>query len=114
MTAVVTWSLCLLQACTTIVLKQNPDGVSIERRFGFTSITLGGHAEGMLAEASAWGVLFSPLGFTAGYTHQDLAALDASCRLVLWVRSPSDAEKVASLFRDGIDVCTISTSGEAK
>src|SRR5262245_44812524 len=80
----------LLPACTTIVIKQGGEAVSVERRFGFASISLGNRGEAVLAEAQVWGVLASPMGFAVGYSAQHFAALDASCRLVLWVRSRED------------------------
>ncbi len=106
------FGVCCVQACTTIVVKQGAETVSVERRFGFASITLGTGAEGVLAEAQTWGVLASPVGVAVGYTSQQIAALDGSCRLVFWVRNPQEVERITALLDGATDVCTISSSGE--
>jgi hypothetical protein len=104
--------LATLQGCATVVIHEGADAVRLHQKFGVVSITLEPRAQPVAAEVKAFGVLAGPAGFTAGYSHQQFAALDGSCRLVLWLRSSRELDTLKTLLGGNTDVCTLSFAGD--
>lgn len=94
-------------ACTTVSVRSAPDEVRVERHFGVAQVSLAPSTDAVVAEVRSWGISSLPLGFTAGYARQSIAALPARCRLVLWVENDAQLSTVDALLGDVKDVCAI-------
>ncbi|WP_159693629.1 hypothetical protein [Cognatazoarcus halotolerans] len=97
-----------LGACTTIRIQTADDTVRIERHWGVLAVEFIEPGASHVAEVSALGLLQSPFGWSAGYSHQSWAALGPECRLVLWVTAPEHIETARRLADSSPGVCAIS------
>jgi len=100
--------LVLLGACTTVSIQTADDKVRIERHWGVLAVEFVEPEASHVAEVSALGLLQSPFGWSAGYSHQSWAALGPECRLVLWVTAPEHIETARRLADSSPGVCAIS------
>ncbi|MCB1899584.1 MAG: hypothetical protein KDH16_09850 [Rhodocyclaceae bacterium] len=99
-----------LGACTTIRIQTADDTVRIERHWGVLAVEFIEPGASHIAEVSALGLLQSPFGWSAGYSHQSWAALGPECRLVLWVSTPQDFEAARRLAESSPGTCAITPS----
>ena len=92
---------------TTVRLYTAEGAVSVERHFGFASITAGPSVDSVVAELRSFGYSSSPVGVAFGYTRQSMALLPEGCRLVVWMESREEVDYLKSLIPADADVCTI-------
>jgi hypothetical protein len=93
--------------CTIIEIADSDGATRIERRVGFTSITVRPTREAVVARLRSFGLANTPLGFTAGYAMHQLAALGTDCRVVFWVESEQEIQALKKLAPTLREVCII-------
>jgi hypothetical protein len=89
----------LVCGCTTIRVESADDHVRIVRHFGVLAVSVGEPTTSHVAEVTGVGLVRSPWGWSAGYTHQSWAAIGPECRLVIWA-STSDQHETARRLAD--------------
>lgn len=94
-------------SCTVVELSESEGATRIERRVGFTSITIQPAGDAVVARVTSLGLVNTPLGFTAGYGMQQFAVLGEDCRAVFWVESKQHIEALEKLTANLEDICLI-------
>ena len=103
-------ALCLLlvglSSCTIIEVKSEGQEARIERTFGLTRLQLWPKSAPIVAKIKSFGFLDSPLGATLGYSEQVMAILPPSCRVVFWVESQEQFDRIKAVV-DIEDICPV-------
>ena len=100
-------TLCMMTGCTIIKINDSEGHTSINREFGLVSLHLSPESEALLAEIKAVGYVSSPIGYSFGYTSQNIAALPLSCRLIVWVKTKEQLRTTKELLADYDELCPI-------
>lgn len=106
----------VLLSCGCATLRIEPAGqdVRVERYWGVLAVDVGPSGGSHAAELTALGVARSPLGWSAGFTHQRWAALGPECRLVIWASTPEHLRVARELANSATGVCVDAFSSEEK
>lgn len=102
--------LLFLSGCTMIRIEAADDAVRIERHWGVLSLEIVEPKAIQVAEVTALGIIQSPFGWSAGYSHQTWASLGPECRLVIWVSSPEHIEMARELANSPAGACVAGPS----
>lgn len=100
----------LLSGCATVRIETNNELVRIERHWGVLTLEIVEPKKIQVVEVIAFGMIRSPFGWSAGYSHQTWAALGPECRLVLWVSDPEQIEIAKQLAFSTNRTCAITHS----
>lgn len=99
-----------LPGCTTVRIESAAHEVHIERHWGVLAVSLSEPEASHVAEVTGLGLVRSPWGWSAGYTHQTWAALGPQCRLVIWASTPDHLETAARLADPKAGICVVHPS----
>jgi len=101
-------SACVLlfgpSACTVLKIQQRDGAIETRWRVGVVSLELAPGAEGIAAESRTFGFTNGPMGFAFGYQDSTVVGIPETCRLVIWVSSDEELERLDELI-EGEDVC---------
>ena len=75
----------LLAGCMTVHLETGSGQVKVTRHIGALSIELAAPPEALVGTVRGLGLVSSPLGASAGWTHQRFAVLGPLCRAVVFL-----------------------------
>jgi hypothetical protein len=100
-------ALIALSSCTIIEITDPGGATSIERRFGFTGIAVEPERDSVVASLRSFGLVSTPLGFTAGYAAQQLAFLGMDCRVVFWIEDQRQRAAVAKIAETLNEICIV-------
>jgi hypothetical protein len=109
-------SVCIgLTGCTTVRIESGPDTVKIERHFGALYVSVADAGQARVAQVRSLGLTSTPLGFSAGYTHQMIVQMPPDgCQLVLWVGSEAQLAEARRLVADAPKACVVSDFSPSK
>jgi len=101
-------SACVLligqSACTVLKIQQRDGAIETRWRAGVVSLELAPGAEGIAAKSRTFGFTNGPMGFAFGYQDSTVVGIPESCRLVIWVSSDEELERLDDMI-EGEDVC---------
>lgn len=99
---------CLLGGCAQVSIESGPGQARLERHWGVLAISFPDNKASHVVQVRSLGLTQSPLGWSAGYTHQSWASLDQDCRLVIWVSEDAHLATARQLANSNNKVCVVS------
>lgn len=102
-------------ACTTIYLNDGSGVTKVERRFGFSTISVDPSKGPLYARVESVGFNRSPTGYSIGYDKEALVVGDPGCGVFFWISDGRQLQYIHEQFGTLAAVCASALSlGESK